>query len=174
MRFLDFGNDLPHPKKVWKHFIQAVRSKLSPERKSKSISSNTTRRRNSLSHYFRNTTRRCHYCQHKQHQFPLYHSTKQRHLAKSTFTTNHVVHVHSGSTDFGAARKSLANHKEDETQRFDYDDDDEDGGHNYQNAPGDEEGVAVSPLHDVVDVRAQEFIEMFYERLRLERQQSVE
>ncbi|PON91890.1 hypothetical protein TorRG33x02_122210 [Trema orientale] len=174
MNFLASGNDLPHPKKVWKHLIRAVRLKLSRlARVSKSISS--IKRRNNLSHYSC-ATRRCRNRHHQQHHLPVYHSTKPRQLAQ----TNHGCSTR--ISDVGASRKSLANHY-DERHRFDDDDDGEvekedDQGVNDHSAPENEEGIGENrrmalQLH-VVDIRAEEFIEKFHERLRLERQRSAE
>ncbi|EXB63266.1 hypothetical protein L484_012456 [Morus notabilis] len=164
------SDNLPHLKKVWKHFMHAVRSRLYCLGIPKTSLSkhNTKRRRFSLCS---SKPEVC--CGHpRQHHFPPCHRPNSRHLSQ---------------------RILPGREREEETQGFGGDHEE---GRNYQNAPGEEQVLgdafegeegengnfvdgfttsssSSSSLH-VVDVKAQEFIEDFYERLKLERQHSRE
>ncbi|GMN51667.1 hypothetical protein TIFTF001_020812 [Ficus carica] len=142
--FTSRDNNLPHPKKVWKHFTHAVRSRLFCFGIPKTC---LCKRRRLL--LCSSKAGIC-YHHHKQHHFPPCHGPDHRHLSQIS------------SQPFG---------------------DDQVEGHYYQNAPGQElvlgeafrgEEGENGNLDNVVDLKAQEFIEDFYERLKLERHQSWE
>ena len=159
MRFsFTSGDDLPHPKKVWKCFTRAVRSRID----CLAIPKMSINNKNCVIN-IQHCCHCCCSCHHHARKFSTCHDLNQCYSVRPSKTVNKRQCFRGEKPDGGKNYKIAHEEKSSFGEALMGDEDGENG--NLEDSPSERHAI---------DVRAQEFIESFYDRLKLERQKSVE